>query len=378
MVSSDPARADHAAGRVLDRADPSRYLGLLLAASSPGSPASRCPRSRTTRSSGSSCRASSTSAPCASSTRRIPIAPSSLPARRGSWPCSGATRCSPRSWRCRSTRRSPSARCARSPTCRARESTPPPRSSRDASSTRCGSAPRPTSPSAASSVYYGTADATPLFVVVLGELRRWGGLPDDATTSSRPPTARSSGSYDYGDRDGDGFVEYARLNSTGSSTRAGRTHGTASPSPTDRSPRAPDRALRGAGLRLRGVPRACRARGRRAATRDRGVLERARRASLKREFNERFWLPDRGYFALALDADKRPVDSCASNMGHCLWTRDRRRRQGRGRRRAPALGPSSSPAGASARSPPTWVHTTRRATTTARCGRTTTRSWPPA
>ena len=45
-----------------------------------------------------------------------------------------------------------------------------------------------------------------------------------------------------------------------------------------------------------------------------------RAAELKREFNERFWLPDRGYFALALDADKRPVDSCTSNMGHCLWT----------------------------------------------------------
>jgi glycogen debranching enzyme len=29
---------------------------------------------------------------------------------------------------------------------------------------------------------------------------------------------------------------------------------------------------------------------------------------------------DRGYFALALDAEKRPVDSMASNMGHCLWT----------------------------------------------------------
>ena len=39
-----------------------------------------------------------------------------------------------------------------------------------------------------------------------------------------------------------------------------------------------------------------------------------------RPFNEQFWLPDRGYFALALDGDKRPVDALASNMGHCLWT----------------------------------------------------------
>ena len=43
-------------------------------------------------------------------------------------------------------------------------------------------------------------------------------------------------------------------------------------------------------------------------------------AELKHEFNERFWLPDRGYFAIALDGDKRAVDACASNMGHCLWS----------------------------------------------------------
>src|SRR4029450_2315491 len=41
--------------------------------------------------------------------------------------------------------------------------------------------------------------------------------------------------------------------------------------------------------------------------------------ALKQAFNERFWLPERGWFALALDRDERPVDACASTMGHCLW-----------------------------------------------------------
>jgi glycogen debranching enzyme len=45
-----------------------------------------------------------------------------------------------------------------------------------------------------------------------------------------------------------------------------------------------------------------------------------RAEELKRNFNERFWLPERGYFAVALDGTKRPVDACASNMGHCLMT----------------------------------------------------------
>jgi glycogen debranching enzyme len=45
----------------------------------------------------------------------------------------------------------------------------------------------------------------------------------------------------------------------------------------------------------------------------------ARAADIKAEFNEKFWLPEQGYFAVALDKDKRPVDACTSNMGHCLW-----------------------------------------------------------
>jgi glycogen debranching enzyme len=45
-----------------------------------------------------------------------------------------------------------------------------------------------------------------------------------------------------------------------------------------------------------------------------------RAARLKCAFNEAFWLPDRGWYALGLDADKHPIDSLTSNIGHCLWT----------------------------------------------------------
>jgi glycogen debranching enzyme len=43
-----------------------------------------------------------------------------------------------------------------------------------------------------------------------------------------------------------------------------------------------------------------------------------RAAQLKKRFNEQFWIPERGYYAVALDGRKRQVDACASNMGHCL------------------------------------------------------------
>lgn len=44
-------------------------------------------------------------------------------------------------------------------------------------------------------------------------------------------------------------------------------------------------------------------------------------ADLKRRFNEDFWLPDRKFFALALDGGKRQVDALTSNIGHLLWSR---------------------------------------------------------
>jgi glycogen debranching enzyme len=43
-------------------------------------------------------------------------------------------------------------------------------------------------------------------------------------------------------------------------------------------------------------------------------------ADLKRRFNRDFWVEDGSYFALALDADGRQVDSLSSNIGHLLWS----------------------------------------------------------
>jgi glycogen debranching enzyme len=40
--------------------------------------------------------------------------------------------------------------------------------------------------------------------------------------------------------------------------------------------------------------------------------------ALKARFNQDFWLPDQGYYALALDENKTPIDSITSNPGHCL------------------------------------------------------------
>ena len=63
--------------------------------------------------------------------------------------------------------------------------------------------------------YYGTIDATPLFVMLLGELSRWG-LGTDIIDSLLPHADRAiSWMEKYGDRDGDGFIEYQRPNTHG-------------------------------------------------------------------------------------------------------------------------------------------------------------------
>jgi glycogen debranching enzyme len=63
--------------------------------------------------------------------------------------------------------------------------------------------------------YYGTADATPLFIMLLGELRRWG--LDQREVDALLPHADRALDWitHYGDSDGDGFVEYHRATERG-------------------------------------------------------------------------------------------------------------------------------------------------------------------
>ena len=47
---------------------------------------------------------------------------------------------------------------------------------------------------------------------------------------------------------------------------------------------------------------------------------RAKAQTLRTEFARAFWVPDQGWYAIALDGAKRQVDALSSNVGHCLWT----------------------------------------------------------
>jgi glycogen debranching enzyme len=169
------------------------------------------------------------------------------------------------------------------------------------------------------SVYYGTADATPLFVMLLGELDQWG-LPAGVADELLPYADRAlDWIVSYGDRDGDGFVEYLRATDQGLVNQGWKDSFDGITFASGQIAEPPIALAEVQGYAYAAyLARAHFAHGRGEADAARHWLEKAR--ALKREFNRAFWLPDRGYFALGLDREKRPIDALASNMGHCLWT----------------------------------------------------------
>ena len=167
-------------------------------------------------------------------------------------------------------------------------------------------------------IYYGSADATPLFVMLLGELRRWG-LADDVVRQLLPHADRALQWIEtYGDRDGDGFVEYQRATDRGLVNQGWKDSADGINFANGRLAEPPIALCEiQAYVYAAHVARAHFA----VEAGDTVTAERhVRRASdLREAFNEVFWLDDRGWYAVALDADKQPVDSLTSNIGHCLW-----------------------------------------------------------
>ncbi|MGO4584002.1 glycogen debranching N-terminal domain-containing protein [Arthrobacter sp. 2RAF6] len=169
------------------------------------------------------------------------------------------------------------------------------------------------------STYYGSIDATPLFLMVLGEVSRWG-FAKETIAALQPNADRALGwIVDYGDKDGDGFVEYERLNDRGLINQGWKDSWDGI-NFADGTLAEPPIALCEVQGYVYGAFLASAWMAYETGDLAKASELRDRAARLKRQFNEQFWLPDKGYYAVALDKDKRPVDACASNMGHCLTT----------------------------------------------------------
>jgi glycogen debranching enzyme len=172
---------------------------------------------------------------------------------------------------------------------------------------------------AGGTVYYGSIDATPLFVQLLGELDLWGADPADIAELLPAADRALDWIGRYGDRDGDGFVEYQRATDAGLVNQGWKDSFDGVPFADGRLAEPPIALAEVQGYTYAAYVARVRL-AERAGDRDGAArwADRARR--LREAFNRDFWLPERGWFALGLDRDKRPIDSLASNMGHCLWT----------------------------------------------------------
>jgi glycogen debranching enzyme len=168
-------------------------------------------------------------------------------------------------------------------------------------------------------VYYGSIDSTPLFVMLLGELHLWGADPADVAELLPAADRALDWVEQYGDRDGDGFVEYERATDRGLRNQGWKDSFDGVTFADGRIADTPIALAEVQGYAYAAyVARAAMA----ERTGDAGTAERwtDRARALRLAFNRDFWLPERGWFALGLDRDKQPIDSLASNMGHCLWT----------------------------------------------------------
>jgi len=169
--------------------------------------------------------------------------------------------------------------------------------------------------------YFGSADATPLYVVLLDEYERWTG--DAELVGRLEPQARAALDWidEYGNLMGNGYVSYRRRNEqTGLENQCWKDSWNSISYRDGRIP-LPLRAT----CELQGYAYDAKLRGARLARQfwgdpgyADGLEDQAR--GLRDRFDRDFWIEEGGYYALALDADGGQVDALASNMGHLLWS----------------------------------------------------------
>jgi glycogen debranching enzyme len=171
------------------------------------------------------------------------------------------------------------------------------------------------------SPYYGTADATPLWLILLSEYWRFTGQDEFVLGRWDKIEAALAWIDRYGDRDGDGYVEYQTRSPEGLGNQCWKDSWDGVQFADGTIPHLPiaTAEIQGyvydAKLRVAELARRLRA--------DISLAERLERdaQTLYTRFNADFWSEDRGgHYVVGLDGDKRRIDSMTSNMGHLLWS----------------------------------------------------------
>ena len=168
--------------------------------------------------------------------------------------------------------------------------------------------------------YYGTHDATCLFLVLLDEYECWTG--DIELVRALEPAARLAVDWMelYGDRDGDGYLEYISRSSKGLVNQGWKDSWNSALFADGRLADPPIALCEVQAYAYDARMRT--ARLARLAWNDPGLADRLETAAaeLRRRFNAEFWNEPRGHYVLALDREKHQVDALTSNTGHLLWS----------------------------------------------------------
>ena len=168
--------------------------------------------------------------------------------------------------------------------------------------------------------YYGTVDATPLFLILLGETWNW--TANEKLVKELLPAVYKALDWidQYGDLDGDGFVEYLRRSKRGLTNQGWKDSWDANMH-RDGTLAQPPIAL----VEVQGYVYDAKYRMA-SLLRSFGDTHRADKlkkeiGDLARRFEKTFWMPEHGFYAMALDAQKKPLQVISSNPGHLLFTR---------------------------------------------------------
>ncbi|HET9695249.1 MAG TPA: amylo-alpha-1,6-glucosidase [Terriglobales bacterium] len=168
--------------------------------------------------------------------------------------------------------------------------------------------------------YYGTIDATPLWLILLGETWNW--TADEELVRELLPAAYKALDWidKYGDFDGDGFVEYLRRSKKGLTNQGWKDSWDANMHRDGTVAKAPIALVEVQGYVYDAKYRMA------SLLRIFGDSERADKLKkdcneLAKRFEKAYWVPDRGFYAMALDGEKKPLEVISSNPGHLLFTR---------------------------------------------------------
>ncbi|MDA4130682.1 MAG: hypothetical protein OK457_07915 [Thaumarchaeota archaeon] len=168
--------------------------------------------------------------------------------------------------------------------------------------------------------YYGTMDATPLFLIVASEIFRWTKDISFVERYKKNILRALSWIDNYGDKDGDGFIEYKTKSKDGLENQCWKDSWNGIQFSNGKIAEPPIAACEVQGyvydakIRIAEIAK--------EAWKDNSLAKKLldEANDLKKIFDEKFWIEDKGYYAIALEKNKKQVDSMTSNNGHLFWS----------------------------------------------------------